>query len=370
MRAAIVSDDDRITGTVRDVLLRGGHDCPAASVYPVAVAVDRLSQARPELVLVCLSPNPERALAVLSQLRHLVAVPVLAIGPAHDPQLILRTLRTGATDFIEEGDLAPELAAALGRLRNDQGVSGELARTIVLLAPSGGCGSSTLAVNIATVLAKEHHKALLVDLKLHTGDLAALLDLKPTHTLADLCRNAEIMDRSMFERSLVAHASGVQLLAPPRNLADVRQVTTDTIGRVLNLGRSLFPYVVVDLDHSFHEEQEQVLKQANLILLVVRLDFTCLRNTQRTIDYLTGQLGISRDRIQLVANRYGQACEVPAAKAEEALGIKIMYFIPDDPKTVNWANNNGVPMVLESPSAKVSKSVAALAHSVNGRPHK
>ena len=307
---------------------------------------------------------------MVAQLRHLVAVPVLAIGPANDPQLILRTLRTGATDFIEEADLSTELGAALGRLRTEQGVSGELARTIVLLAPSGGSGSSTLAVNIATVLAKEHHKSLLVDLKLQSGDLASLLDLKPTHTLADLCRNSEVMDRSMFERSLATHSSGVRLLAPPRNLADVGQVTTETVGRVLNLGRSLFPYVVVDLDHSFREEQEQVLRQSSVILLVVRLDFSCLRNTQRTIDYLTGQLGIARDRIQLVANRFGQPCEVPAAKAEEALGVKIMYYIPDDPKTVNWANNNGVPMVLESPSAKVSKSVTALAHSVNGRRHK
>jgi pilus assembly protein CpaE len=138
----------------------------------------------------------------------------------------------------------------------------------------------------------------------------------------------------------------------------------------LALGRSLFPYVIVDLDHTFRAEQEQVLRQANVILLIVRLDFACLRNTQRTLDYLTGQLGISRERVQLVVNRYGQACEVRAAKAEEALGVTILHYIPDDPKTVNWANNNGMPMVLEKPSAKVSRSVAKLAQSVNGRHHK
>ena len=60
---------------------------------------------------------------------------------------------------------------------------------------------------------------------------------------------------------------------------------------------------------------------------------------------------------------------MPAAKAEEALGTKIFHYVPEDPKTVNWANNNGVPMVLESPSAKVSRSVAKLAQSVNGRLH-
>jgi pilus assembly protein CpaE len=100
------------------------------------------------------------------------------------------------------------------------------------------------------------------------------------------------------------------------------------------------------------------------------LDFACLRNTQRTLQHLTTELGISRDRIQLVVNRYGQAGEVPAANAEEALGVKVMHYIPDDPKTVNRANNNGVPMVLEKPSAKVSRCVANLAQSVNGRHRK
>ena len=369
MRAAIVSDHDLTAGRAREILLRCGHDCPADSVYRLADAVDRLAQIRPELVLICLSPDSETALAVVAQLRHLVGAPVLAIGSARDPQLILRTLRTGATDFIEETELVTELEAALRRLSTEQGTMAELARTIALLGPSGGSGSSTLAANIATVLAKEHAKTLLLDLKLYSGDLAALLDLTPTHTLADLCAQAALMDRVMFERSLVKHASGVHLLAPPRSFADVAHVTAEAMNRVLALGRSLFPYVVVDLDHSFREEQTQVLRQANVVLLVLRLDFAALRNAQRTLDYLTGHLGLARDKVQLVANRYGQAREVPAAKAEDALGAKIIHYIPDDPKTVNWANNNGVPMVLESPSAKVSRSVTKLAHSVNGRAH-
>ena len=79
------------------------------------------------------------------------------------------------------------------------------------------------------------------------------------------------------------------------------------------------------------------------------------------------ELGILRDRMRLVVNRYGQAKELPVSKAEEALGMKISHFVPDDPKTVNRANNNGIPLILESPSAPISKSVVKLAASVNGQ---
>jgi pilus assembly protein CpaE len=164
----------------------------------------------------------------------------------------------------------------------------------------------------------------------------------------------------------VRHASGTHLLAAPASFRDIDFITTDGVRQALTLGRSLFPYVVLDLDHSFRPEQSMCLQQADVILLVLRLDFPSLCNTRRSLDYLE-QSGISRERIRLVVNRYGQPKEIPAAKAEEALGGKIFHYVPDDPKTINRANNNGVPAVLDYPSARVCRSVTQLAASVNGR---
>ena len=53
--------------------------------------------------------------------------------------------------------------------------------------------------------------------------------------------------------------------------------------------------------------------------------------------------------------------------AEEALGLKISHYVPEDAKAVNRANNNGVPVVLDSPTAKVARSLMNLAASVNGQ---
>ena len=80
------------------------------------------------------------------------------------------------------------------------------------------------------------------------------------------------------------------------------------------------------------------------------------------------ELGIQKgDKVRVVVNRYGQPKEVPAGKAVEALGVAIDFYLPEDSKTVNRANNNGIPVVTESPSARVSKSLTNLAVSVNGR---
>jgi pilus assembly protein CpaE len=123
---------------------------------------------------------------------------------------------------------------------------------------------------------------------------------------------------------------------------------------------------VVDVGHSFRPEQILVVREADVILVVLRLDFASLRNARRAIEHVE-RLGVQRDRIRLVVNRYGQPKEVPYSKAEEALGMKIFHYVPDDPRSINRANNNGVPVVLEAPRAAVSRSVTKLAAAVNGR---
>jgi pilus assembly protein CpaE len=314
-----------------------------------------------------LSPNPDRALGVLAEAKDNTRGHVVVVGPSVDPKLVVRALRSGADDYVDEEDIESDLVVALARVKRELAArSGEGGRIIAVLAPSGGSGSSTIAANIATMLAKEHNSALLMDLKLESGDLAALLDLKPTHTVADLCQNAARIDRVMFERSLARHTSGVHLLASPLQFGDIPFVTAEGVIKTIGLARLMFPYVVIDLDHSFQLEQVEALRLANVILIVLRLDFASLRNARRTLDYVD-KLGIGRDLIQVVVNRYGQPKEVPFAKAEEALGFRISHYIPDDPKTVNRANNDGVPMVLENPSSKVSRSVMKLAASVNGK---
>lgn len=365
MQALIVTDDRAAAQRIRTALAPAGYDCPPANLIPLNRAAEPLPGPG-TVAVVPLTPDPERALGAVAALAA-DGPPVLVVGPAADARLVLRAVRAGAADFVDEQDLEAELAAALGRILLRPGRPAEPARTITVLSPSGGSGASTIAVNIATVLAAEHRSALLIDLNLHTGDSAALLDLRPEHTLAELCQNAARLDRTMFDRSLARHSSGVHLLAPPPFHADAQYITPDGVRQVLGLARGAFPYVVIDLDHTFAPEQVEAVRQTDLVVLVLRLDFTCLRNARRALDHLE-QLGVGRDAVRVVVNRYGRAKEIPAGKAEEALGVRIGHYIPDDPKSVNRANNNGVPVVRESPSARVSRSLANLAASVNGRP--
>ena len=367
MRTLVVSNNlvDPVSTRLRGVL-RSKIDGQGPAVADYDDVERQLAQAQPEMLVVVLSPDPERGLEALRRIRQLATGYVLAVGQASEPKLILRALHEGADHYLDEVDLEMGLEAALERRRTKHEGSAPTGRLLAVLGGSGGSGASTLAVNLATVLARDNQQCALLDLKPGRGDLAALLDLKPAFHLADLCVNVYRLDQAMFEKALVHHDSGVQLLASPQVFGDTRLVSVAGVSQVLALARRLFNHVVVDLEDCFHEEQLLALRQASSVLLVFRLDFTSLRNVRRIVDHLE-DAGVSRQVVRFVVNRYGQPNELRVAEAEEALGAKVCSFIPDDARTINGANNTGIPAVLKSPHAKVSQALAQLARSALDR---
>lgn len=370
MRALIVSSQPRVTTELEKVLHQAGIESRAVPVEPLGGALKAVEDLRPGLLIVDLARTPDSAIAVLRQGRQVLDGTVLAVGPVNDPKLHATAMREGADHYLVEEALTEELEAILARVRRQsrtmKAEPPRRGKLIAVLASTAGAGGSTLAVNLATALAQKHQDCVLIDLNLRGGDLATLLNLRPSHTLAELCANITRLDSVMFERSLIAHESGVRLLAPTQSLDDMAQISSQGVEQVINLALSVSPYVVIDLDDYFHVEQIQTLRQADQILLVLRLDFTCLRNARRVLDQLESK-GIDRARVRLVVNRYGQAQELPVTKVEEVLSERITHYVPDDSKTVNHANNHGIPAVVEAPWSKFSRSVAQMVTNLNGQ---
>lgn len=369
MLCLVTGDNEAVGNRVCEILVDNGLECPPSNRIALDTACDRAIRLAPALVVVLLPPDPESALAVLKQIDGAVGCQILAIGPASDPKLILQTMQDGADEYLDESEIDDELVEAIIRFKSrydSQQVETETpGRVISILSPSGGSGSSTLAANIGVALAKQHGSCGLLDLRLAAGDLAPLLDLQPTHTIADISEHLDHVDPSMFDKCFVKHGCGLELLAAPKELGQVQKIGANVVRHVLSMARRKFDYVVVDLDHTFREEQIEVLWQSEIILVVVRLDYTSVRNGRRTLEFFE-QAGIGLDRVKVVVNRYGERKQLGMRQAEEALGIKTSYSIPDDPSRVNTAINAGIPVVLQAPSSKISKRLSALAYGVNG----
>ena len=238
MRTLVVSKNpsDPITNQMRAMLQRS-----VDPQGPTTISFDNFGKSLlppVRLAVVVVPAEIEKALEVLRRVRQGVQGHVMALGPADDSRLILRALQSGADYFLDQAALESEFEACLARLKIKQQSLVRKGRVLAVLSAAGGTGASTLAANVAAVLASEEKKCALIDLKPGRSDLAALLDLRPQFTVADLCQNAERLDRSMFEKMLVQHPSGVHLLGSPQAYGDIRKLTAAGVGPTGALSRA------------------------------------------------------------------------------------------------------------------------------------
>jgi pilus assembly protein CpaE len=338
--------------------------CPGVSEPELASfesAEGKCARTAPDLVVLLLDDNPGQGQEVIRRLREKNQGYIVAIGEISDARVILRSLQVGANLFLDVAELETEFHPALHRLLNKPEGGGTVGKLLAVVSASGGCGASTLAVNLAAALARQQTKCGLLDLNLGHGDLAALLDLRAQFSLADACANQNRLDHAMLGKMIVQHRSGIHLLSSPLEFAGFSSVTASGVQHTLSLMRDLFPETVIDLEDCFHAEQVEVLRQATGLFVVCRLDFTSLRNTRRLLEHCA-RLDLQRNRVRVVVNHFGRPCELPVDEAEDALGEKLTAFIPYDPKAINAANNAGTPLVLSDPHTRAAKNLIELAN--------
>jgi pilus assembly protein CpaE len=361
MKIAIFSDDRAAAERLRSSLAECDVACPIDSVRSLASAASFAGGA--DALFLILSED-DSSLALLEELCSRGGTPVVAVGAARDPRFILRVVHAGPSDYLDiDADMTRDLRRALERVQPAEPARAVAGKLVSVLSHCGGSGCSLLAVNLSVAFAEAHGECLLCDFNVRRGDLATLLDLKPQLGVNDLLRHSAKLPRDVFQQTLTAHKSGVQLLAAPLSFADVRPIPVELMTQIINQGRRAYAYTVTDLEDFFHPEQFEVVRQSDTVLFVMRLDYTALRNARRTFDHLEHD-GIEGSRFKLVANQHGRPRELTPAQAEEVLGRPLDHLIPYEPKAAIESINLGVPVIQSAPRSPMARALRKLSEEI------
>lgn len=224
-------------------------------------------------------------------------------------------------------------------------------KTIVVTGASGEVGCTSLAVNLATTLAKTPGRDVVIaDFELMFGAVDTLLDVVPENTLLEIVKSVDRLDSTLLKRMLCQHASGLYVLPRPHELTDAARLAPESLPPALKLLQSTFSAVVVDTSKSLQTSDFVAFDAADVILVVVQLDLHSVKNTARLLNCLRDFEGLS-DRVQIVANRVGSLRNsVSLATAEECFKLPITWKIPNATKTFHLARDRGVP--IEALAAK------------------
>jgi pilus assembly protein CpaE len=376
-RIAIVDPSDVTREELRNVLLGMESIWLEAECSRYEFFFDVISQSQPDVVVISLDSDQNKALQLIGQLSSEVPdLPILAISARGDGQAILQALRCGAREFLTAPVVLEELLKALQRLQRGRGGDSRQgveatpkseSQVIAVLGSRGGVGCTSVAVNLGATLAQQAgHNIALIDLDLALGDADVALDLMADYTLADVALNVDRLDMTFLRRSLSKHSSGLSLLPHPVQMEDVSLIREDHLQRVIGLLRASYSHLILDLSKSFNPTDVTALRMADLILLVAQLELSSLRNVVRMLLTLGNDAAIA-GKVQVVLNRVGSDNDITVKKAEETIGKPIYWQIPADARLLQESRNQGVPLLQHAPKSKVQQSFAGLAQQLTGK---
>jgi pilus assembly protein CpaE len=371
LRLAIVDPSDSSRSNLKNMLLGMEVVWLEAECSRYEFFADVIGQTKPDIGLISIDANPEKALKLIEQLREIAPdCSVLVVSSSTDGQLILKAMRAGAKEFLTQPVKVEDLLHALDRISAAKfggGVGGARnCHVIAVCGSTGGVGSTSLAVNVGCILsAEQKNSVVLCDLDLSLGDADVFLDTIPDYTLVDVAQNITRLDFTLLKRSLTKHASGLYLLPRPVQLQDTSLVSPEDLTRVLGLLKASFTHMILDLSKSYNALDMVALKSAKDVLLVTQLDLPCLRNVVRLMMSL-GEVEGLKEKVKIVVNRVGlDSGQISLKKAQETMGKEIYWQLPNDYKTMVEVRNNGVPLIEHSPRASITQALVTLVENLS-----
>ncbi|QNE18330.1 AAA family ATPase [Kribbella qitaiheensis] len=238
---------------------------------------------------------------------------------------------------------------------------------ITVFAAKGGCGKTTLATNLATVLHdRGAHRVCLFDLDLEFGDAAGVLGLRSERSMMDALSYDAAGDPSYADltpagalKLMTPYRPGLDCLLAPTRPGEAALIPVSLVSRLLEVLPLLYDFVVVDTPSRFSTQVLAALDAADHHVLVTTPDRPALKNLRATIDVLD-LLQYDRTARSIVVNRSDAAADLPDSVLDELVRSPIAGHLPSW-NGVPASINRGEPLVAADRDHPVSLAIRQLA---------
>ena len=326
----------------------------------------RVSEHRPDVVVVdALLQGRLRGMQLVKQLHDAnTGVPVVVLTVPQNPVSV--DAGKGIDEVLSMPFNGYDLVTRVVSVHKAASAATERApsRLLVVFAPKGGVGKSTIAFNLAVAAAGFGLKTALVDGSIQFGDLRGLLRApRDAPSMLDLPTD-RISESDLADVLWRGPADVDILLAPPR-IEMAEMVLIRDIEKTLSLMRRLYDLVIVDTGVGLDELALALLDQADTILEIVTYDATTIRNTIAMAETFQ-KIGYPPSKVQYLVNRADASAGIDPSDLRQALGREPEFKVRSEGQVVGPASNQGAPFVTAEPNAGVSKDVVEVARVLLG----
>jgi DNA-binding response OmpR family regulator len=359
-RIAVIDDEAPNRAYLQLLLSTAGYDVQLATGGNDGVAL--VEKERPDLVILDLMMPEVDGFTVCERIRKGPAgaeTQIVVLSALDATERKVRALELGADDYlvkpVESRELLARIKVTLDRAqRLRQQGSQARGRLTVVAGAKGGIGTSTVAMNLAALQSagKSPEAVVLADLAVPVGTLGSML-------------NIQVPNRWVWQEFLEDGAASVHRLAsylmrnaqvPVRLLPGVRQgsayrdVQSDAVSRFATSLRGLGETIVVDLGNQPSPFAPPLLREADVIVIVVEPEIICLELTAQFLDRLR-DTGILSHRIRLVISNPHGSLQLSRTEVAASLKMDVAAMILYQRDEFSAASKRRLPIVIQQPQA-------------------
>ncbi|MDT8453416.1 MAG: AAA family ATPase [Gammaproteobacteria bacterium] len=323
----------------------------------------------PDIIIHEIDGSREQDLQNLEQILHKYTnqVTVYVIYKNSDMVTMRRLMRAGVRDAFPQPLQTQELVESVTKvlankrahLSKSRGSKGGVS---AFISAKGGSGATSIAMNVAEILASSFKaKVLLIDLDIQFGDAALLLDLMPGNNVMEALLQPRRVDPVFVKALVTKHKSGLDVLASPADISPMGAISPEGITSLIDAATQSYDFVILDVPRVLTAWTLTALRYSDPVMLVGQNNMSSIRDAKLLLDKLRHE-GIPMTNIEVINNRaMSKESSIPIDKLKESLGIEKIHKVSNDFKTSVRSQNQGQPLIDISKGSSFTKDLKSLA---------
>jgi Flp pilus assembly CpaE family ATPase len=346
----LVTKEDTTTNIVKSVLSQTEQMTLAGICKEVSELRSYLTDTKVQVVVVDIDLDRLRVLYDLGEILHSYPdIYVIVVCSSFHKELVLRAMQVGARDFLEKKNIATELSEVLQDLtKSSERKKTGLGSVISVFSAGGGCGATTVTVNLASELRLSSSKPVLaIDLDSCYGTVSTYLGIKSRYGIADVLNRKGLIDKHLIQSSAYSYMEDFHVLASPASMGSPRadSLEYENLSRVLEACRQLYGNTVIDAPRLPEHTMTNLAGLSDVVLIVFQLTIKDVNFARAMVSSLT-KSGIAGKKILPLANRVKK--RGPLIRLEDgkkAVGLSSCQVIRSDWRKAIKSVNRGQPLV-------------------------
>lgn len=360
-------DDEHSLGVCRAAAPDMGFSADAVQDGGITEALNRIEPGHsPKKLMVDISRSLDPEGDITRLVRRIgPSNNLIILGTSNDVNVFRRMVSLGAQDYLVKPLTSENFADAVANADKQAAATNaaQSGKLTVVIGVRGGTGASTIATNLAWIMANEEKMpTALLDLDLHFGTTTLSLDVESGGGFREALENPHRLDKLFLDSAITKSGDLLAVLGTEEPIEEFVDVNPESIDTLIGEISQDYKQIIVDLPRHLLPTQGALLASADIVVLVSDQTLAGIRDINRITQAMTSLS--TKGRIVKVVSRVGseRTAQVSKSDFQKAMEEPAEYFVPEDGKTLSVCANAGksIPTVNEkAPITKVLRAMAA-----------